>query len=113
MIDSPRKTVASLKREQLRVPRHRRSIVKTANIALGAALMTVALLLAGCGHKLVAAGGDSTVSVYPDKNTFDKLQSVKQQAGAIGGMIGTMAENLPSKKVYHKTPVNNLSNDPN
>src|SRR5260370_240253 len=59
--------------------RHRRSIVKTANIALGAALITVALLLAGCGHKLVATGGDSTVSVYPAKNTLDKLQSVKPQ----------------------------------
>src|SRR5260370_17170996 len=111
MIDSPRKTVASLKREQVRFPCHRRPHVKTANIALGAALMTVALLLTGCGHKLVATGGDSTVSVYPDKNTFDKLQSVKQQGGAIGGMIGGMGESLVSKKVDDKTPVKILSSD--
>jgi len=85
--------------------------VKTANIALGAALITAALLLTGCGHKLVATGGESTVSVYPDKNTFDKLQSVKQQGGAIGGMIGGMGENLVSKKVDDKTPVKILSSD--
>src|SRR5260370_38451582 len=104
MIDSPRKTVASLKREQLRVPRHRRSHVKTANIALGAALMTVALLLTGCGHKLVATGGDSTVSVYPDKNPFDKLQSVKHQGGPIVGMTGGFGENLFSIKDDHRRP---------
>jgi len=85
--------------------------VKTANIAFGAALITAALLLAGCGHKLVATGGDSTVAVYPDKNTFDRLQSVKQQGGAIGGMIGGMGENLVSKKVDDKTPVKILSSD--
>jgi ABC-type oligopeptide transport system substrate-binding subunit len=85
--------------------------VKTASIALGAVLITVTLLLAGCGHKLVATGGESTVSVYPDKSTFDKLQSVKQQGGAIGGMIGGMGENLVSKKVDDKTPVKIISSD--
>lgn len=89
----------------------RRLHVRTANIALGAALITAALLLAGCGHKLIATGGEGTVSVYPDKNTFDKLQSVKQQGGAIGGMIGGMGENLVSKKVDDKTPVKILSSD--
>jgi ABC-type oligopeptide transport system substrate-binding subunit len=85
--------------------------VKTASVALGAALITVALMLAGCGHKLVATGGDSTVSIYPDKNTFDRLQSVKQQGGAVGGMIGGIGENLVSKKVNDKTPVKILSSD--
>ena len=85
--------------------------MRTVNIALAAALITAALMLAGCGHKLVATGGESTVSVYPDKNTFDRLQSVKQQGGAIGGMIGGMGENLVSKKVDDKTPVKILSSD--
>ena len=85
--------------------------MKTASVALGAALMTVALLIAGCGHKLVATGGESTVAIYPDKNTFDRLQSVKRQGGAIGGMIGGMGENLVSKKVDDKTPVKILSTD--
>jgi hypothetical protein len=85
--------------------------VKTPSVALGTALMTVALLIAGCGHKLVATGGESTVAIYPDKNTFDRLQSVKRQGGAIGGMIGGMGENLVSKKVDDKTPVKILSTD--
>ncbi len=85
--------------------------MKIANIALGAALITVALLIAGCGHKLVSTGGESTVSIYPDKNTFDRLQSMKQQGGTIGGMIGGMGENLVSKKVDDKTPVKILSSD--
>jgi len=85
--------------------------VKTASVALGAALLTAALMLPGCGHKLVATGGDSTVAIYPDKNTFDRLQSMKQQGGAIGGMIGGMGENLVSKKVDDKTPVKILSSD--
>jgi ABC-type oligopeptide transport system substrate-binding subunit len=85
--------------------------MKIANIALSAALITATLLLAGCGHKLVATGGDSTVAIYPDKNTFDRLQSMKQQGGAIGGMIGGMGENLVSKKVDDKTPVKILSSD--
>jgi len=80
-------------------------------ITLGAALITVALLIAGCGHKLVATGGESAVSMYPDKNTFDKLQSLKQRGGTIGGMIGGMGENLVSKKVDDKTPVKILSSD--
>ena len=85
--------------------------MKTASVALSAALITVALLLAGCGHKLVATGGDSTVSIYPDKSTFDRLQSVKQQGGTVGGMIGGIGENLVSKKVDDKTPVKILSSD--
>jgi len=39
-----------------------------------------ALALAGCGHKLVAHNGESTVAVYPDENTFLKLADLRDKA---------------------------------
>src|SRR5260370_350967 len=53
-----------------------------------------ALALAGCGHKLVAHNGESTVAVYPDENTFIKLTDLKKQGGVVGGMIGGLGEGL-------------------
>ena len=63
-----------------------------------------ALALAGCGHKLVAHNGESTVAVYPDEDTFTKLVDLKKQGG-VGGMIGGLGEGLAAKQVDNNTPV--------
>ena len=44
------------------------STLVTCAIVIGAAVAVT-----GCGHKLVAHNGDSTVAVYPDEDTFVKL----------------------------------------
>jgi hypothetical protein len=69
------------------------------------------LLLAGCGHKLVAAHGEHTVAVYPDKTAFDRVQSMKKMGGPVG-MLGGLGENLVSRKVNDQTPVRVISTDP-
>ena len=71
-----------------------------------------ALALAGCGHKLVAHNGDSTVAVYPDENTFTKLADLKKQGG-VGGMIGGLGTGLAAKQVDNNTPVRIVSSDDN
>src|ERR1700676_5333492 len=48
-------------------------IVRGRNLIFGVAIVIVALALAGCGHKLVAHGGDTTVPVFPDKASFERL----------------------------------------
>lgn len=76
-------------------------IVKTlAPLVLTAALLT----LSGCGHKLVAHGGDTTVAVYPDKASFDRIKSMQSQGGP-AGIIGGMGASLVAKRVDDGTPV--------
>jgi hypothetical protein len=84
--------------------------VRIANIALGAMLLAGTLWLAGCGHKLVAHDGDTTVNVFPNKETFDKVTSMKSQGGP-AGMIGGLGESMMTKKADDNTPVNILSSD--
>ncbi len=69
-----------------------------------------ALALAGCGHRLVAHNGESTVAVYPDENTFAKLADLKRQ-GPIGGAIGSLGEGLATKQVDNNTPVRIINSD--
>ena len=69
-----------------------------------------ALALVGCGHKLVAHNGESTVGVYPDEDTFTKLVNLKKQGG-VGGMIGGLGEGLAAKQVDNNTPVRIISSD--
>ena len=69
-----------------------------------------ALGLAGCGHKLVAHNGESTVAVYPDEDTFTKLIDLKKQGG-VGGMIGGLGEGLAAKQVDNNTPVRVIRSD--
>ena len=69
-----------------------------------------ALALAGCGHKLVAHNGESTVAVYPDEDTFTKLIDLKKQGG-VGGMIGGLGEGLAAKQVDNNTPVKVIRSD--
>jgi len=80
------------------------SIVKIVK-AIAPLVLTAALLtLAGCGHKLVAHGGDTTVPVYPDKASFDRLKSMQSQGGP-AGLIGGMGASLVAKRVDDGTPI--------
>ena len=69
------------------------------------------LAIAGCGHKLVAHNGESTVAVYPDENTFTKLTDLKKQGGVVGGMIGGLGEGLAAKQIDNNTPVRIINSD--
>jgi len=84
--------------------------VKAVNVALIAVMLVGAIGLAGCGHKLIAHGGDTTVPVYPSKDAFDKVKSLEKQGGP-AGLIGGLGETMVAKKVYDKTPVKVLSSD--
>ena len=67
-------------------------------------------LLAGCGHKLVAHNGGTTVNVYGNKEQFDKVQSMKSEGGA-AGIFGGIGESMLAKKVDNDTPVKIISSD--
>jgi transcription antitermination factor NusG len=68
------------------------------------------VVLAGCGHKLVAHSGDTTISLYPDKATFDKVKGMQNQGGP-AGLIGGIGEGFVAKKIDNQTPVKVLSSD--
>jgi hypothetical protein len=71
----------------------------------------VALMgIIGCGHKLVAHSGETTVSVFPSKKDFDNVMSMKSRGGA-EGMVGGLGETFMAKKVDENTPVKVLSSD--
>ena len=72
--------------------------------------IAASIAIAGCGHKLVAHNGESTVAVYPDENTFTKLTDLKKQGG-VGGMIGGLGEGLAAKQVDNNTPVRIINSD--
>ena len=77
---------------------------------IGAVILVITLALAGCGHKLVAHGGDTTVSVYPDKDSFEKLKHLQNQGGP-EGMIGGLGASIVAKKVDDGTPIKVISSD--
>jgi hypothetical protein len=77
---------------------------------MGAVILAATLTLAGCGHKLVAHGGDTTVAVYPDKDSFEKLKHMQSQGGP-EGMIGGLGASIVAKKVDDGTPVKVISSD--
>ena len=77
--------------------------MRISTVVICAFVIGGALALAGCGHKLVAHNGDSTVAVYPDEDTFVKLVNLKKQGG-VGGMIGGLGEGLAAKQVDNNTP---------
>jgi len=79
-------------------------------ITIGAAILAATLTLAGCGHKLVAHGGDTTVSVFPDKASFEKLKSLQSQGGPVG-MIGGLGASIVARKVDNGTPIKVISSD--
>lgn len=76
----------------------------------GAIAMT--LMLAGCGHKLVALQGEKSVPMYPDEQTYTKISSLKQQGG-VQGMLGSVRQGLAAKQIDDQTPVKVISTDEN
>jgi len=84
--------------------------VRKSKIAWGVLALMLVPLLAGCGHKLVAHSGDTTVNVYASKEQFDKVQSMKSQGGA-AAMLGGIGESMLAKKVDNNTPVKVISSD--
>jgi len=84
--------------------------MRISTLIICAFVIGAAVAIIGCGHKLVAHNGESTVAVYPDENTFAKLADLKRQ-GPIGGAIGGLGEGLATKQVDNNTPVKVLNSD--
>ena len=84
--------------------------MRISTVIICAAVIGAMISVAGCGHKLVAHNGESTVAVYPDENTFVKLTDLKKQGG-VGGMIGGLGEGLATKQVDNNTPVKVIRSD--
>jgi hypothetical protein len=80
------------------------------DIALGAVLIMATLSIAGCSHHLIAHNGETNVAVYPNKEDFDKIASMKSRGGP-AGMIGGMGQSLMAKQVAGSTTVQVLSSD--
>ncbi len=85
-------------------------MVNGTRFILGAVILVALLALAGCGHKLVSHSGETTVAVYPDKDSFEKLRNLQSQGGP-AGMIGGLGANFVAKKVDDGTPIKVLSTD--
>jgi ABC-type oligopeptide transport system substrate-binding subunit len=85
--------------------------MRISTLVICAFAIAASIAIAGCGHKLVAHNGESTVAVYPDENTFTKLSDLKKQGGVVGGMIGGIGEGLAAKQVDNNTPVRIINSD--
>jgi hypothetical protein len=82
-------------------------------ISSGLLALLLVPLMAGCSHRLVAHNGETTVSLYENKEQFDKLQSLKSQGGAggLGGIVSGIGESMLTKKIDNDTPVKVLLTD--
>ena len=85
------------------------AVLKT-RLALAASLVGLSLFVAGCQHRLVAPPGETTVAIYPDRHTYDKLADLKKQ-GALGALASGVGKGVEAKNVDDKTPVKILSSD--
>ena len=74
------------------------------------ALMGAVLFLAGCQHHLVAAPGDTTVAIYPDRQTYDKLADLKK-SGPLGQLASGLGKGVETKNVDDHTLVKIISSD--
>lgn len=84
--------------------------MRKGKISWGLLVLVLVPLLAGCGHKLVAHSGDTTVNVYASKEQFDKVQSMKSQGGP-AALLGGIGESMLAKKIDNNTPVKVISGD--
>jgi hypothetical protein len=91
-------------------PASEENSMRISTVVICAFVIGGAIALYGCGHKLVAHNGDSTVAVYPDEDTFVKLVDLKKQGG-VGGVIGGLGEGLAAKQVDNNTPVRIIRSD--
>jgi hypothetical protein len=85
--------------------------MRPSTIIICAIAIGTSLAMLGCGHKLVAHNGESTVALYPDENTFVKLTKLKNQGGPVGGAIAGLGEGLATKQVDNNTPVKIINSD--
>jgi transcription antitermination factor NusG len=86
----------------MRTPRAKLHVGKRSCLTLAA--IAIAIVAAGCSHRVVASPGEHTVKVYPDQATYDKVVKMKSQGGAMG-MLGGIGANLAAKEVDDQTPV--------
>jgi transcription antitermination factor NusG len=86
----------------MRNPRAKVHVGKRSCLTLAA--IAIAIVAAGCSHRVVASPGEHTVKVYPDQATYDKVVKMKSQGGAMG-MLGGIGANLAAKEVDDQTPV--------
>jgi hypothetical protein len=75
-----------------------------------ALVLGLLLIVGGCGHKVVAHNGETTVNVYASKEQFDRVKSMKSQGGA-AGFLGGLGETMLAKPIDNNTPVKVLSTD--
>jgi hypothetical protein len=83
--------------------------MKPRRLLIGAAL-AAALMVMGCGHRVVANPGEHTVKLYRDEATYEKIKDLKKQGGPIG-MLGGIGEGLVTKELDNHTPVRIISKD--
>ena len=86
----------------MRNPRAKLHVGKRSCLTLAA--IAIAVVAAGCSHRVVASPGEHTVKVYPDQATYDKVVKMKSQGGAMG-MLGGIGANLAAKELDDQTPV--------
>ncbi|MBF6559843.1 MAG: hypothetical protein IVW56_06095 [Candidatus Binataceae bacterium] len=84
--------------------------MKITKLSFRAGIIVIALALAGCGHKLVAHNGDTTVAVYPDRASFEHLKSMQSQGGP-SGLLGGVGASMVTRKVDDGAPIKILSSD--
>ena len=84
--------------------------MRIVRFAAAVTLIVAPFGIAGCSHKLIGRGGETTVSVFPSKKGFDNVMSMKSRGGA-EGMVGGLGETFIAKKVAENTPVKVLSAD--
>jgi hypothetical protein len=84
--------------------------MKTSKTLILALAVGMALVVAACGHKLVAHNPEGKVEVYPDQSTFHKVVDLKKQGGP-AAMLGGLGDQFLAKKVEDKTPVTIISQD--
>jgi hypothetical protein len=99
------------KRRQCRAPERRQPMRNQrakfrvrARSSLILAALAMAIVAAGCSHRVVANPDEHTVKVFPDQATYDKVAKMKSQGGAMG-MLGGIGANLAAKEIDDQTPV--------
>ena len=84
--------------------------VRKTRFVLTIVSIAVGLAVAGCQHRLVAAPGDNTVAIYPDRKSYDDIANLKK-SGPLGQLASGVGKGLATKTVDDKTPVKILSSD--
>ena len=84
--------------------------MRITNIVIAAALICAMYAITGCSHRLVGHGGEANVSVFPNKQDFDSVTSMKSRGGP-EGIVGGLGESFMARKVPDQTRVKVLSSD--